>query len=154
MCTANIKCLQDASSFPLLDLPAELWSRICKLAVIPDHDLEVQSYGFGLKRKILAAHAHRTLQQPSITRVNRAVRSEVLPFFYQSATFTLTGLTSRGFYKPWLLAMGKQNRASLRNLYVQHSGLPTGQQVTDYLGIEGGVAEFVPGSRRVKLSFT
>lgn len=57
-------------------------------------------------------------RQPALTRVNRVLRAELLPHFYQQAIFEVAGL-----YVPrleqWLVGIGKENVDLIRALRIQ-----------------------------------
>lgn len=72
--SASLTCWKD-KPFRLLDLPPELWSRICRLAVLdgaPSRILHLRGY---VRRDDLK----RQLQAPAITTVCHAIRTETLP---------------------------------------------------------------------------
>ena len=64
-----------------LELPLELWSRICDYVVVQESII-----GFG---------PHSSMMQPAITRVNRALRDKALPVYYQRNEFVF--IYGKGF---------------------------------------------------------
>ncbi|KAK3713503.1 hypothetical protein LTR37_008461 [Vermiconidia calcicola] len=105
-------------TFPLLDLPPELWSRIVRLAVKrEDRMLE--------PRDLL--RLSEQVQQPAVTRVCKLLRRETLAHFYSRNSFTfkddgpiLWALAA------WLEAIGTGNRTRIKNLSI----------VSNYGGVE------------------
>lgn len=67
-----------AKPFRLLDLPPELWSRICSEVIMSESPTELDD---SLKRY----QFEEKVAQPAITRVCKIVREEALPMFYSSS---------------------------------------------------------------------
>ncbi|KAK5686342.1 hypothetical protein LTS10_002459 [Elasticomyces elasticus] len=65
------------STFSLLSLPPELWSRICRLAVSRDQPTKTD----GCMSEPTAANL---VQQPAITQTCKAIREETIDVFYTS----------------------------------------------------------------------
>lgn len=125
----------------LLDLPAELWSRICKLAVIynqpivvlaskpapyilsgsedeydPNYEVTVSPSEHSIQRSMLL--------QPPITRVCRAIRAECLSTYYSSNIFygydcwdVSKDSSHQHRAMLWLRAIGPVNTAALQSFY-------------------------------------
>ncbi|UJO23814.1 uncharacterized protein CLAFUR5_12682 [Fulvia fulva] len=127
----------------LLDLPAELWSKIGKLAIEnspffrtssldePDFDLIAQEKWQRMLR----------LHQPAITRTCRALREELLPYFYQQRV-----IMNEAPFASWehvhrlgqfLRAIGRDNRRHV-----------TGGQVFSYDDTAGGTEKLEDMIRR------
>ncbi|KAK3661620.1 hypothetical protein LTR56_000108 [Elasticomyces elasticus] len=71
------------SPFPLLELPAEIWSQIARSAVTSDEPIRLCSYGCPKSLQ------HRTQgTPPAITQVCKIIREEILSTFYLANTFT------------------------------------------------------------------
>ncbi|KAK3713502.1 hypothetical protein LTR37_008460 [Vermiconidia calcicola] len=99
------------STFPLLDLPVELWTRIVKMAVVQDlpiHDLTVGMSG----RLDLQDH----VQQPAITKSCRVVRNECLPVFYSHNLFAFSDEFELHGLREWLEAIGRANYQKIEKL--------------------------------------
>lgn len=103
-------CAQE--TFRLLDLPPEIWSRICEFAVTDAAPI-VLEYAFDDLGFCDA------VAQPTITGVCRALRTEGLKLFYGGNAFivkdntTVVPILSR-----WLRAIGEHNRQSLADLRI------------------------------------
>ncbi|TKA31793.1 hypothetical protein B0A50_01872 [Salinomyces thailandicus] len=99
--------------FRLLDLPPELWTRICQLDITRPPSTVITK----------AAHANtvcRQTTQPPLTRTSRLLRSETLPIFYNLHTFVIVDNyadVDDGVVK-WLDSIGKRNRRCLKRLYL------------------------------------
>ena len=108
-------------TFRLLDLPPELWSRICKLVVIRDCTFFLKNPG--------SVHVTcESTQQPPITRTCWSLRNEALPTFYRRNVFVIVDRDSEllGLHK-WLRGLGSDKRRLLTQLYVaseQHDDGP------------------------------
>ncbi|KAK0271914.1 hypothetical protein LTR35_009362 [Friedmanniomyces endolithicus] len=74
----------DDEPFSLLTLPPEIWARIGKKVI--DSAPRVQGWPFMGPIALLRSHqeAAAKLCQPAITRTCRALRAELLPYFYAS----------------------------------------------------------------------
>ena len=102
----------------LLDLPPELWTTICKLT-IDELTPDMLRLGTGLYKRV---------QQPAITRINRLLRTEMLPYFYASA-FRITIAprvwshlgskymsSNAADLRAWLHLVGSETRRALRSV--------------------------------------
>ncbi|KAI6798132.1 hypothetical protein KC363_g717 [Hortaea werneckii] len=98
--------------FRLLDLPPELWARICTLAILDPADITIQH----------AYHPNlvcsQTLQPP-LTRTCRVLRGECVPLFYKLVNFIILDeyVDVDGNLK-WLRSLGKENRRRFQRLYL------------------------------------
>ena len=131
---------------PLLALPPEIWSYICKLAVKYDEPINILAI---MRKPYLRCTGeeqyrcsaeelkkHRSmLAQPAITRVCRAIRKECLPHFYKTNLFYSYSFVDSGqdydllysmvnlpveyayYLDFWLEAIGPDNRAFIERLY-------------------------------------
>lgn len=101
------------SQFRLLDLPSELWVRICRLAV------ESES-AFNVSCAISRRWAQQILRQPAILRTCKIVRREVLPHFYASNTFLFQEAPwpSPIHITAWITAIGSANYSMIRHCEV------------------------------------
>lgn len=99
-------------TFPLLSLPSEIWSAICKLAFIEEKAI-------WLIGKREEGEYQDGVYQPPITRVCRLIRDEALPFFYSLNTFIIRheGLEMRGLIA-WTRAIGFTHLEELAQLHV------------------------------------
>ncbi|KAK5747097.1 hypothetical protein LTR17_000229 [Elasticomyces elasticus] len=68
--------LDNVAVFPLFSFPDELWSKICRLAVIATDPIVIGD-------KLGRARYQQKVSQPPITRVCRAIRSETIAAFYK-----------------------------------------------------------------------
>jgi len=96
--------------FRLLDLPPELWLRICELAVVKDHSKVIRVDYYTTKKSSAAI-----VQQPAITRTCRLLRQEALPLYYKLNTFAFGEFMAcerrrwtTSFLVAWCAAIGKQ----------------------------------------------
>ncbi|GAB1743694.1 hypothetical protein NU219Hw_g618t1 [Hortaea werneckii] len=98
--------------FRLLELPPELWTRICTLAITDPADITIKQAAYP---KLVCL---QTLQPP-IARTCRALRSECLPLFYKLVNFFILDEYAdvEGIVK-WLRSLGKRNRGRFRRLYL------------------------------------
>lgn len=111
--------------FRLLDLPPELWSRICKDAVVSDELVILD--GEGSSKSIC-----RLTEQPAIIRTCNAIRNEARPTFYGTNAFILVDNAIRpNAICRWLSAIGPVNRRSFARLYVASEAIEYG---TPYFG--------------------
>jgi len=108
--------------FRLLDLPPELWSRVCEFAVVSDEPIEIR-----------LRHDHRFsgpgLQWPNITRVCKVLRREALRLYYQRNTFELHRsrmyvVISCKHLGRLLDIIGRDTRPKMQRLHVIASGRP------------------------------
>lgn len=98
--------------FPLLDLPSELWIRICEFAVINKATIEIRDPHFG--SSVCAA-----TKQPAITRVSKAIRQESLPLFYKRNEFVIfDDYTEWDGIEEWQRKVGAKYRAHIHGLYI------------------------------------
>lgn len=81
--TANVSRQQAPLGF--LDLPPEIWSKICKLAIKCDYPVLLRRGKNGGKKGPVV------VRQPGITQVCRRVREECLPHFYAANEFGYVG---------------------------------------------------------------
>ena len=108
--------------FRLLDLPDELWLKICKMAVTYDEILCVN-----YRPKTISGNEVPTgiffPGQPSVTRVSRSLRAETLDYFYSDNVFHGTNWPSRSGLCAlhWALKVAPANLKSLRHFYVSSS---------------------------------
>lgn len=116
----------------LLELPPEIWSKICKLAVTYDKKIAVARSRDILYRleKVSWCYFHEgcvehrkkggiwRVAPPAITRPCRLIRLETLPHFYKTNVFVIYGCGNVAErLKAWLDAIGQDNRALLRRFY-------------------------------------
>ena len=102
--------------FRLLDLPPELWSRICRLAAAYE-DPRV------LDGNLMRFDFARRVAQPAITKVCGAIRDESLPAFYASPfLYCLDGLKFPLRLSEWSYRLTASRRSMLRNLTIRSTG--------------------------------
>ena len=101
----------------LLDLPPEIWSKICKIAVSWDIPIDVILGSVPCLnipeytrtrdgREYRGRAPARAIMQPSITRVCRSIRKECLSHFYETNVFRIRAYdTTR--WKAWLDIIGE-----------------------------------------------
>ena len=109
--------------FRLLDLPVEMWTHICQLAISRPEPIKVFN-------KLCPRLNAAAVAQPPITRTCKLIRAETLPLFYEKHIF----LVHRQNSMPrqlcaWLLAIGPTNRAHLRHLY----SMSTSSSLTEHI---------------------
>ncbi|KAK4892509.1 hypothetical protein LTR27_008973 [Elasticomyces elasticus] len=75
--------VEEETYFPLLDLPAEMWSYICRLAVAQPSPIMLD--GNSMSRDLFRS----LVVQPAITQVCKSIREETIGTFY-SSTFVYT----------------------------------------------------------------
>lgn len=100
----------------LLDLPPEIWSRICKLVIHCDKpvNLDLPSYPVHPSLAIRRTPA----KQPPITRICRVIREDCLPHYYRATIFYFCDAFDRtDSVSKWLVGIGKANRAALRMVF-------------------------------------
>ncbi|KAK5720369.1 hypothetical protein LTR17_015086 [Elasticomyces elasticus] len=109
----------------LLTLPAELRSHIWELALLPKvagGSSTVHGYALTLTKwdEDMRIRQGEKVQgtQPSITRVNRQLRSETLPMFYNLNTFEVEH-HMRDRANSWFTTQG-ESAAHIRSLYVRY----------------------------------
>ncbi|KAI7156709.1 hypothetical protein KC349_g6084 [Hortaea werneckii] len=98
--------------FRLLDLPPELWTRICTLVILDHADIIIK---YAAYPDLVCS---QTLQPPLI-RTCRVLRGECLPLFYNLVNFIILDEYAdvEGVLK-WLRSLGKENRLRFRRLYL------------------------------------
>ena len=92
--------------FRLLDLPPELWIRICEFAVMKPYEIDTT-------RAKKPKHQMQVVRQPAISFTCRLLRQEALPLFYKSNNFIAYHWAGVACIRKWLLTIG---HANLRNL--------------------------------------
>jgi len=103
---------QDKQIFRLLDLPLELWLRICQVAI-------VQPTPVTLSTSQPSATFRERLRQPPLTSLNRAVRRELLPYFYSTTTFIFEDKHCQyDGLNAWLRAIGPSNYRHLAHVAI------------------------------------
>ncbi|KAF2773401.1 hypothetical protein EJ03DRAFT_131248 [Teratosphaeria nubilosa] len=106
---------QQEQPFRLLDLPPELWSNICKLAVLSEDTIVFELAKPRSQNQIAVG-------QPSITQVCRLLRAEALPLFYALNVFRVQdeddGTEASSRLQCWLRGIGLKNRGYLRKVEV------------------------------------
>ncbi|KAI6910414.1 hypothetical protein KC318_g1259 [Hortaea werneckii] len=110
---------QESRVSPLLNLPPEIWSTIGRLVIDSAASVNLS--------EIYASFVENTflpdLQQPAITRICRAMRQELLPYYYQTCVqFQIWS----DFASPeghrldprleWLVTIGRCNRKHIRGV--------------------------------------
>lgn len=114
-------------AFRMLDLPAELRTRIYELVVIKAPVIDTT---------ITRDHVEiaNMLIQPPLCRVCRQVRNESLPIFYGANVFlTICSSYGRGLVDlKWLQQLDTEHQRMLRNLYALYD---TSERLTTYLSI-------------------
>ena len=103
--------IQLRSPFRLLDLPPELWLRICEFAVIKSRPIQIG-------REPDPADQMAMVSQPDITRTCRLLRSEGLPLFYSANVFEMYHYFGIPCPRRWILAIGEGNRQRMRTMTV------------------------------------
>ncbi|KAF7186266.1 hypothetical protein HII31_12341 [Pseudocercospora fuligena] len=112
--------------FRLFDLPAELWARIGKFAVIypgnilvnQDRSPEARMDDYDGSQRCDQKCCIIKRDQPAITKTCHALRNELLPQYYKRNTFhVLNRMTTNLNALNWLDAIGKQNRQALGTIY-------------------------------------
>ncbi|KAK5691494.1 hypothetical protein LTR97_011487 [Elasticomyces elasticus] len=84
--------------FRLLDLPDEIWSRICRLAVSDGDTILLKDY---TPPKVFA----QAVSQPPITRVCRVIREETLGQYYLKARIKFITFRNADILLEWLRAL-------------------------------------------------
>ncbi|KAK1075849.1 hypothetical protein LTR12_001389 [Friedmanniomyces endolithicus] len=100
-------------TFPLFDLPPEVWIRICRFAVIRPAPTV-------LTAKIKARAFRAKVRQPAITRTCTTVRRETLSHFY-AAPFVYDDRSQNEAYElmSWLKALRMKTRWELLDLVIE-----------------------------------
>ncbi|KAK4611869.1 hypothetical protein CLAFUW4_12863 [Fulvia fulva] len=104
----------------LLDLPAEIWSKIGKLAV--DVSKPITSGDF-------FTHPPRYFQPP-ITRTCRVLREELLPYFFSTRTVIWFPTYSVVKLGNWLRALDPEMRRAISGICTE--ALPRSVQLLEY----------------------
>ncbi|KAK5126969.1 hypothetical protein LTR85_008327 [Meristemomyces frigidus] len=118
---------KEATPFRLLDLPPEVWIRICSFAVTNARPIL-------LHEKYFKVHVEHLTRQPNITRVSKQLRAETLPLFYSNNFFVLHLFGHMvPIWHRWLHAIGRRNRRHLTNLWLAFV-LGNGPQRVQYGG--------------------
>lgn len=111
----------------LLDLPPEIWSKICKLAV--ESNAPVKAFGDTRRRHypktpeehFIAANCREweyVVCEPAILFTCRAVREERLIHYYETNTFYAPRREMNLRYiERWFNAIGDAGRAGVRGIY-------------------------------------
>lgn len=120
--------IKDVPTFRLIDLPPELWSRICRLAAKSEDLARVN-----LTTKTRYHMYMKAIQSPvapkSITLVCKAIREETLPVSYT---------THFVFRDPYSAHSGRLLRAWLRSVEPRHC-----RTLSQHLKTESGLSEVV-----------
>lgn len=105
----------------LLDLPPEIWSKICKLVVERDRPINVYRFLFSTPSQLGVAKRSNVITQPRITKVCRAIRHECLPHYYKVNAFyswhPSGSVRSAQLLEKWLTAIGRTNRVVLTTVF-------------------------------------
>ncbi|KAK3724911.1 hypothetical protein LTR37_000959 [Vermiconidia calcicola] len=110
-------------TFPLLKLPPELRNRIYEFAVPSPNVVNLEPWTFcWMPRGSGTPPIDQTLvAQPALSKTCRQIRAEALTIFYTSTVFLMDDyLDNRAAIEPWLVAIGGENRARLRQVYIEH----------------------------------
>ncbi|KAK4891949.1 hypothetical protein LTR27_009474 [Elasticomyces elasticus] len=104
------------STFRLLSLPPELWSRICRLAVTCDQPTVIEAHMSSTK-------AQDTVQQPPITRTCKVIREETIDVFYANSFVYEDDYSREDNLWDWLerISADGQLRHSMPNLVIRSS---------------------------------
>ncbi|KAK5677497.1 hypothetical protein LTS10_010069 [Elasticomyces elasticus] len=143
-------------SFPLLDLPAEIWIKIGQLAIDATPRVHVNTYnlcGVGNKVRPSLQKFQDLVRQPAITATCRILRAELLPYAYQNQyLFRCFGDgwdAERTWLSQWLRSIGAANRESLRGveLMAEPKGIEESRAILRRslkVAFELGVARDIP----------
>ncbi|KAK0888671.1 hypothetical protein LTR02_016105 [Friedmanniomyces endolithicus] len=104
---------RENQTFPLFNLPPELWIRICRFAVLHPTPTVLTA--------MLAAHDFRAkVRQPPITRTCTTIRKETLSRFY-AAPFVYDDRSQNEAYElvSWLKALRIKTRWELLDLVIE-----------------------------------
>ena len=108
--------------FRLLDLPDELWSRICKLA-IPHRRVYFDGYEASIN----------AMRLPAITRTCRVIREELLEDFYEHQLEIVLPCWVDNEHHPrfrdWLYTIGRRYRRILKGVKWVSIGPASGAKV-------------------------
>ena len=105
---------QDDQQSWLLDLPPELWLRICEYAVKKPKPIRV---GKEPNPKDQMA----VVQQPAITRTCRLLRIEALPMYYTLNTFEMLHCFGVPCPRKWIVAIGAVHRQRMKSMLMSKS---------------------------------
>lgn len=138
----------DPKHFRLLELPPELWSRICRFAIL-DQPMVI------IKGAAYPADVTQQVRQPSLTRVCRLLRKETLPVFYASVAFVILDSWAdvEGVIE-WLDRIGANNRRSLKQLYLASAAKSPGAPYFGEFGEENWWEAEVKVLDRFEAEFT
>lgn len=102
--------MAEPSPFGLLDLPPELWIRICRLIVEDWHIIHVH-------QNMDHSRSLKTIYQPAITRTCRIIRGEILKYFYANNRFEVhcTWRWPNEHPAAWLSCIGPKNYTLIRS---------------------------------------
>ena len=149
--TPNVLETKTHHSISLFDLPPEIWTKICKLAVEYKGPILINSmpcldeaahqlgYGFGSSHRIeskrctthtkCSAERDR-LQQPGITRTCHAIRQECLAHYYENNLFYCGSMSGDCWsLQRWLEFIAIEHRGLLRRLYLHPKGCQIGRML-------------------------
>ncbi|KAF2481119.1 hypothetical protein BDY17DRAFT_325837 [Neohortaea acidophila] len=93
------------SNYPLLDLPPEIWSKICRYAAVPSGPSAIFVPSLADRD-----YWQQQLTQPGITRTCRAIRAECLGTFYQNLYVIYDETWTFPIIGDWLYGIGAANR--------------------------------------------
>ncbi|KAK0248076.1 hypothetical protein B0A54_16483 [Friedmanniomyces endolithicus] len=115
-------------TFPLFDLPPELWIRICRFAV-------VRPTPTVLTVRIPARKFRAKVRQPPITRTCTTVRKETLSHFY-AAPFVYEDRSQREAWElmSWLKVLRPKTRLELLDLVIESDQFDRIQYFSEVLG--------------------
>ncbi|KAK3641768.1 hypothetical protein LTR56_011095 [Elasticomyces elasticus] len=101
------------STFDLVSLPPELWSWICRLAVIRDKPIEISS-------SMTLHNGQELVRPPPITLTCKTIREETINTFYAN-TFILDDRSSKQCLLRWLqfISTNNQMQKLLPNMVVR-----------------------------------
>ncbi|KAK4610494.1 hypothetical protein CLAFUW4_14199 [Fulvia fulva] len=107
----------------LLDLPAEIWSHVGKLAIDASPVIDNEAVEHCTVSHQQTRHSARQglrVYQPPITKVSRALREELLPYYYQTKIciwWDMCSILNKRHLLGWLKAIGEDNRRNLGGFY-------------------------------------
>lgn len=110
--------LQRKASFPLFDLPTELWLRVCYYAILKPNEAGV----IDITRACTKADQCAMIRQPAITRACRLLRHELLPLYYRHHKFEAKHLSGVACIRQWFSAIGATNCMAMGtfNFYAEY----------------------------------
>ena len=97
--------------FRLMDLPAELWSRICRLSVVRDEPTCLYPY-------LRGREFEDRVRQPGITRVCKVIRAETLGVHYANA-FVYKDVWKSAMLVDWLRQTCAVSKYKLPSLTIE-----------------------------------